>query len=157
MRFITGQLKITRIHEDAKLPSLATDLSIGADVYAYCKSESGKAVKMMIPPHAGRMIPTGIVGVAEPPCSILVCSRSGLAANSVFVTNAPGVVDPDYRGEIKILLYNAGTTPHWVQHEDRIAQLLLCPVSLPMISEADTDLRRLASVRGEAGFGSTGR
>lgn len=150
-------LKITRIHNDAKLPRLATPESIGADVYAYLKSEGGREIKMVIPPGMTRMIPTGIVAVAQPPFSILVCSRSGLAKDSIFVMNAPGVVDPDYRGEIKILLHNASAQNHWVEHKDRIAQLLLVPIPIPAISESEIDLRQLISTRGEAGFGSTGR
>ena len=150
-------LKITRIHKDAKLPRLATPESIGADVYAYLKSEGGREIKMVVPPGVTRMIPTGIIAVAQPPFSILVCSRSGLAKDSIFVMNAPGVVDPDYRGEIRILLHNASAQNHWVEHNDRIAQLLLVPIPVPAISESEIDLRQLTSIRGEAGFGSTGR
>ncbi len=150
-------LKITKIHPDAKLPRLATPESIGADVYAYIKSEHGSPIKMVIPPGSTRMIPTGIIAVAQPPFSIFVCSRSGLAREAMFVTNAPGVVDPDYRGEIKILLHNAGIQNQWVEHGNRIAQLVLLPIPIPDVSESELDLRNLASIRGEAGFGSTGR
>lgn len=150
-------LKVTRMHPDAKLPRQATSESIGADVYAYLKSEGGREIKMVISPGTTRMIPTGIIAVAQPPFSILVCSRSGLAVKSIFVTNAPGVVDPDYRGEIKILLHNASSENHWVEHNDRIAQLLLVPIPVPDVSESDVDLRSLISTRGDAGFGSTGR
>lgn len=150
-------LKITKLHPDAKLPRVATPESIGADVYAYCKSESGREIKMVIPPGSTRMVPTGIVAVAQPPFSILVCSRSGLAAQrTLFVTNSPGVIDPDYRGEIKILLHNAGTQNQWIAHNDRIAQLILVPIPIPDVSESELDLRNLTSIRGEAGFGSTG-
>ena len=150
-------LKITKIHPDAKLPRLATHESIGADVYAYLKSEHGRPIKMVIPPESTRMVPTGIIVVAQPPFSVFVCSRSGLATQGVFVANAPGVVDPDYRGEIKILLHNGGAQNHWVEHNDRIAQLVLLPIPIPDVSESELDLRNLTSIRGEAGFGSTGR
>lgn len=150
-------LKITKLHSDAKLPRLGTPESIGADVYAYLKSESGREIKMVIPPGTTRMVSTGIVAVAQPPFSILVCSRSGLAAQrTLFVTNAPGVVDPDYRGEIKVLLHNAGTQNQWIGHAERIAQLILVPIPIPDVSESDLDLRMLTSTRGDAGFGSTG-
>lgn len=150
-------LKITRLHPDAKLPRVATPASIGADVYAYLKSESGREIKMVIPPGSTRMVSTGIIAVAQPPFSILVCSRSGLAAQrTLFVTNSPGVVDPDYRGEIKILLHNAGVQNQWISHGDRIAQLILVPIPIPDVSESELDLRNLTSIRGEAGFGSTG-
>lgn len=150
-------LKITKLHKDAKLPRVATPESIGADVYAYCKSETGREIKMVIAPGTTRMIPTGIIAVAQPPFCIFVCSRSGLAKESLFVINAPGVVDPDYRGEIKILLHNAGGGNHWVEHGDRIAQLVLLPIPTPDVSESAIDLRYMESTRGEAGFGSTGR
>src|SRR6266487_5089157 len=145
-------LKITKIHPDAKLPRLATHESIGADVYAYLKSEHGRPIKMVIPPESTRMVPTGIIVVAQPPFSVFVCSRSGLATQGVFVANAPGVVDPDYRGEIKILLHNGGAQNHWVEHNDRIAQLVLLPIPIPDVSESELDLRNLTSIRGEAGF-----
>jgi dUTP diphosphatase len=150
-------LKVTRIHPDARLPKTATAESIGADVYAYLKSEQGRPIKMVIPPGVTRMIPTGIIAVAQPPFSILACSRSGLAVKSIFVTNAPGVIDPDYRGEVKVLLHNASSENHWVEHNDRIAQLILVPIPIPDVSESEIDLRQLTSTRGEAGFGSTGR
>ena len=150
-------LKVTLIHRDAKLPRIATPESIGADVYAYLKSESGREIKMVIPPGTTRMVPTGIVALAQPPFSILVCSRSGLAAQrTLFVTNAPGVVDPDYRGEIKVLLHNAGVENQWIAHGDRIAQLILVPIPIPDVSESELDLRLIDSHRGAAGFGSTG-
>lgn len=150
-------LKITKIHPDAKLPRIATPESIGADVYAYLKTESGRANKLVIPPGTTRMVPTGVVGLAQPPFSILVCSRSGLAASrALFVTNSPGVIDPDYRGEIKILLHNGGFENQWIEHGDRIAQLILVPIPIPDVSESELDLRLIDSHRGDKGFGSTG-
>jgi dUTP pyrophosphatase len=140
------------------LPRKATSESIGTDVYAYLKTESGRANKLVIPPNTTRVVPTGLVVLAQPPFSILVCSRSGLAAErTLFVTNAPGVIDPDYRGEVKILLHNAGVQNQWIEHNDRIAQLILCPIPIPDISESELDLRHLDTERGENGFGSTGR
>ena len=150
-------LKVTKLHPDAKLPHKATSMSIGADVYAYIKSESGRELTWSLPSGMTRMIPTGLVCVAQPPFSILVASRSGLAAQrTLFVTNAPGIIDPDYRGEIKILLHNGGTDNQFVKHGDRIAQLILVPIPIPDVSESEMDLRLLESERGAAGFGSTG-
>jgi len=152
------QIKITRLFPDAKLPRTATPYSIGADLYAYIKSESGKELKAMIPPGSTRPIRTGIIAVAEPPFSMLVCSRSGMAKERmIFVTNSPGVIDPDYRGEILVLLHNAGVQTQWIAHGDRIAQIILVPAPFPAVSDSDLDLRSLTSLRGEAGFGSTGR
>jgi dUTP pyrophosphatase len=157
MEYHTAQLKCTKLTDDVHLPHLATPVSIGADVYAYLKSESGRPIKMGIGAGMTRMIPTGLVVISEPPYSVLVCSRSGMAARGVFVANAPGIIDPDYRGELKILLHNSGGETHWVEHGDRIAQLVLAPIPSPVITESEFDLRHLTSLRGEAGFGSTGR
>ena len=155
--FNTAQLKCTKLADDVRLPHLATDISIGADVYAYLKSESGHPIKMGIGSGMTRTIPTGLVVVSEPPYSILVCSRSGMSLSGLCVANAPGVIDPDYRGELKIIVHNLGAQPYWIEHGDRIAQLILVPIPSPMVSEAEFDLRHLTSLRGEAGLGSTGR
>lgn len=155
--FASAQIAITRIHADVKLPRKGTEDSIGVDVCAYIKSTSGSSLTAVIPPNTTRMISTGIVAVSQPPYSILVCSRSGMAKDKIlFVTNAPGVIDPDYRGEVKVLLHNAGTENQWVKDGDRIAQLVLVPIPIPFIIESEFDLRKLTSTRGEAGFGSTG-
>lgn len=116
---------------------------------------------MAIGPGQARMIPTGLVVArfAERPrmsTAILVCSRSGLATKGIFVANAPGVIDPDYRGEIKVILFNGSPEVHWVQHNDRIAQVLVMPVLSPDWKEAPYDLREDQTTRGAAGFGSTG-
>jgi dUTP pyrophosphatase len=81
-------------------------------------------------------------------------SRSGLAKNGVFVANAPGIVDPDYSGELIILLYNGSYETHYVAHEHRIAQLILTPIWPCAIGELDILPPPVG--RGDRGFGSTG-
>lgn len=153
-----AQIKITKTHPEARLPKVATNYSIGADVYACIRSDKGQPLKMVIPPSMTRLIPTGIIAVAEPPWSILIASRSGMAKErSVFVLNSPGVIDPDYTGEIKILLHNSGGENQWISDGDRIAQMILVPIPFPVVSESTIDLRTLVSERGDGGFGSTGR
>lgn len=153
-----AQIKVTKIHPHARLPQTSTRYSIGADVYACIRSDRGQPLKMVIPPSMTRLIPTGIVAVAEPPYSMLVASRSGMAKErSVFVLNSPGVIDPDYTGEIKILLHNSGGETQWISDGDRIAQLILVPIPFPIVSESPIDLRTLTTERGAEGFGSTGR
>lgn len=153
----TARIAITKLHPAARLPKIATPLSIGADLYACIRSDHNHPLKMVIPPSMTRMIPTGIVAVAEPPFSLLVASRSGLAAQrSVFVLNSPGVIDPDYRGEIKVLLHNSGGENQWISDGDRIAQLIMVPIPVPEVSESELDLTKLTTIRGDAGFGSTG-
>lgn len=150
-------MQFTKLHPQVKLPTLATPGSVGADIYAYLISETGRPIKAMIPVGATKMIPTGLIGRSEPDTAIIVCSRSGLASKSIFVTNAPGIIDPDYRGEIKVLLYNGSHETQWIEHGDRIAQLVVIPAIIPTIVESSSDLRFDQTQRGEAGFGSSGR
>lgn len=143
-----------RLKEDAKAPIRALPESVAFDIHAYLKSESGRAIKRMVSVRTTVMVPTGIVVLAPPKHFILVCSRSGYAKSSVFVANSPGVIDPDYTGELRVLLYNGGFEPHYVEHEHRIAQLLIMPISTVTTREIKTLPK---TVRGAAGFGSTGK
>lgn len=156
-------LHVFRIHPDATLPRLGTPQSVGADVHAYAKTETGRPSKILIPSKATRAIPTGIVCVVdqspdERPNVLFVCSRSGMAKErSLFVINSPGIIDPDYRGEIVVLLYNGSHEAQYIEHGDRIAQLVIVPCPIPLVQETGIDLRTDPTSRGERGFGSTGR
>lgn len=151
-------IKFKRLHEEAKLPVWATRGSIGADVFAFCLDEDRRKNKIVLPPRNTRAISTGLA--IEPPeffedgWIIMVLSRSGMAMNSVFVANSPGLIDPDYRGELKVLLYNGGLETQYVSHGDRIAQLLVVRTAwatiIPVTDLSETD-------RGDKGLGSTGR
>ena len=80
-------------------------------------------------------------------------TRSGLASkHGVFVLNSPGTIDPDYRGEIKVLLFNSGVTPFDIEKGDRIAQLVFNSYLSPVLSPSSA----VSYIRGEGGFGSTG-
>lgn len=98
-------------------------------------------------------MPTGIQILAPLGFAATVFSRSGLAMKSIWVANAPGLIDPDYRGELFILLYNGGNESFILSHETRIAQLVLLPTFTPPISESSIPNDTL---RGPSGFGSTG-
>lgn len=159
-------LQFTKMHPDVREPSLGTPNSIGADLHAYLKTDYGKPTTMAIGPGQARLVPTGLVVATagryinpaeylEIP-TVLVLSRSGLATKGIFVANAPGLIDPDYRGEVKVILFNGSPEVHWVQHNDRIAQLLVVTARMPLWRKADYDLREEKTTRGEAGFGSTG-
>ena len=148
-------LDVVLFESEAVLPTKAYSRSAAYDLSAYMMTVATKrALTRTISPQSTVLIPTGI-GL-RPPFGhvILICSRSGLAEKSVFVANGPGVVDPDYTGEIKVLLFNGGLEPCYVRHGDRIAQALVVPLaSLPLkvIAEMpDTE-------RGPKGFGSTGK
>lgn len=148
-------LQIKRLHPSAKLPLQATPNSVGLDLFALLISDTGRTNTALIPPRNTRMIRTGIACSPPQGYALFVCSRSGLAyKESLFVTNAPGVVDPDYTGEIMVLLYNGGIEPYYVKHEDRIAQLVMMPCAPPLIDVVEN---LQPSIRGDAGFGSTGR
>lgn len=147
-------IQIKRLHEDAHLPFRATQESVGYDLFAYSKTETGRPNKLLIPPRSTRAVPTGLIIVPPPGYSIFIASRSGLAAkHSLFVTNSPGVVDPDYRGEIMVLLYNGGHEAFYVEHGTRVGQMILLPYkSFPYTEVLEVD----STERGDKGFGSTG-
>src|SRR6266498_3244450 len=99
-------LQVYKLHPDAALPRRALPESIGFDIEAYRKTENGRPSHYIIGPQQTVLISTGIIALAPPAHAILVCSRSGMAARGIIVSNAPGVVDTDYTGEIKVLLTN---------------------------------------------------
>jgi dUTP pyrophosphatase len=130
------------------LPIYATAGSAGADVVA------AVAKPLVLPPGARVAIPTGFAVALPSGWELQVRPRSGLALrDGVTVANAPGTIDSDYRGEIKVILVNLGGEPYEVKRGDRIAQLVLAPVRQAAFVEthalADTE-------RGDGGFGSTG-
>ena len=110
---------------------------------------------LILPGGGGRMVvPTGIAIALPPHLEAQVRSRSGLAVkNGVFVLNAPGTIDSDYRGEIKVILCNMGE-PLVIKPGDRIAQLVIAPVCQISWQLIEGDLEETA--RGAGGFGSTG-
>lgn len=145
-------LKFKRLRPDAILPRRWSEDSVGWDVHAYTRSESRRS-NILIPQRNTRNIPTGLLIEPPPGYFVMVCTRSGMAINSHFVTNAPGIIDPDYRGELKILIYNGSLENLWIEHEQRIAQIFLLPV-VPMEVVEVSDLT--PTPRGQSGFGSTG-
>lgn len=152
---MTQGIKFRLLKPDAIVPLPMSKGAVGLDVFAYAISETNRRNTILIPPRSTRQIPTGLQ--VEPPEDhfLMVCSRSGLAVkHSIFVANAPGIIDPDYRGELMVLLYNGGHESYYVQHHDRIAQILVVPavfgVSLSVQELSPTE-------RGEKGLGSTGQ
>lgn len=142
------QTKIKFANPMATMPIFATEKSAGADLVACLDS------KVTIYPGTRALIQTG-VAVALPKDSVgLVFGRSGLARkNGICLANGVGVIDEDYRGEISVVLYNAGGHPFVVENGMRIAQLVVMPrlpVQLVKVDWLDE------TERGEDGFGSTG-
>lgn len=129
------------------LPSYATDLSAGADLYA--------AAEVALPPGARALAPTGLRLELPPDVEAQVRPRSGLALrHGITVLNAPGTIDADFRGEVQVLLANLGSTHVVLERGVRIAQLVVAPVRRAVFLATD-DLQDTA--RGAGGFGSTGR
>ena len=139
-------LKFKRIHPDAILPAYAHPSDAGMDI---------RSVKALVIPAGRRaLVPTGLVVNLPLGYEAQVCPRSGLALKAgVTVLNTPGTIDAGYRGEIGVILANFGENDFEVKVGDRVAQLVIAPVTQPTIVEAteidETD-------RGAGGFGSTG-
>lgn len=109
---------------------------------------------LTLPPGARALVPSGFAFAVPAGFEMQVRPRSGLAArHGVTVLNAPGTIDSDYRGEVMAILINHGAEPFIIRHGDRIAQLVVAPVTMPEFLEV-ADLADTA--RGLGGFGSTG-
>jgi dUTP pyrophosphatase len=133
---------IERLREDAIIPRYQTKGSVGLDLHSIEEAVILPGSSALIGTGLRINLPEGIEGQVR--------SRSGLAAkNSVFVLNSPGTIDSDYRGEIKIILFNAGKEAFYVKTGDRIAQLVLAPVHIEQELLLD-------NTREDNGFGSTG-
>jgi len=106
-------------------------------------------------PNSSCLVPTGLAIAFSSEYEIQIRPRSGLAAkNNISVLNTPGTIDSDYRGEIKVILFNHGKSDFLINNKDRIAQMILTPVIKMDLEETD-DLPE--TIRGEGGFGSTGK
>ena len=138
-----------KLNHKAKLPKYKTDGSSGMDLMA-CIDE-----KIIISPQESKLIPTGIAIAIPKDTEIQIRPRSGLAAKSnISVLNTPGTIDSDYRGELKIILFNHSKDKFTVNDGDRIAQMVLMPV-LKVEFEETNELPE--TIRGSGGFGSTGK
>ena len=147
----TLEVKIRRLpgNADLPLPAYQTADSVGMDLHAAVTSD------VVVGPGETTGIPCGFALALPPGFEAQVRPRSGLAAkNAVTVTNSPGTIDPDYRGEVKVLLINHGKAAFTVTRGMRIAQMLVMPV--PRV--AWIEVAELPSTeRGAGGFGHTGR
>ncbi|MGI5071194.1 dUTP diphosphatase [Treponema pectinovorum] len=144
--------EIKIVAEDGvKLPSYQTSGSAGCDICAYLPE--GKSI--VLKPMERFLVPTGIKMSIPEGFEVQVRPRSGLAAkNGVTCLNTPGTIDSDYRGEVKIILINLGSEDFEINSGDRIAQLVVAPVTQANFLRVD-ELDKTA--RGEGGFGHTGK
>ena len=140
---------VKKLDPKVQLPSYKTEGSSGMDLMAFIKDS------IKIAPNTTALIPTGISVAISNDVEIQIRPRSGLAAkSSISVLNTPGTIDSDYRGELKIILFNHSNQEFVVRNNDRIAQMVLMPVLKVDFEEVD-DLPD--TLRGSDGFGSTGK
>lgn len=144
------QLIFKRVRPGTKTPVYATPGAAAADLCAVLDAP------LTLAPGGRALVPTGIaIQLPGPQAVALVCARSGLAVRQgITLSNGVGVIDSDYRGEIQVGLVNLGETAYTLQPGERIAQLMILPVTQAAFTEAEA-LEETA--RGAGGFGSTGR
>lgn len=143
------KIQIRNLHSDLPLPKRSSELAAGFDLHAAVDATvtMGPGERAVIPTGIALAIPAGWEGQVRP--------RSGLAArHGIGVVNAPGTIDADYRGEVRVILINLGSEPFEIHRGDRIAQLVPAPVPSCELEEVD---ELPDTVRGSGGFGSTGR
>lgn len=144
-----AKVLIKKLDPAVKLPAYKTNGASGMDLMAFIKDP------ISVKPKTSNLIPTGLSVAFSEDYEIQIRPRSGLAAkNNISVLNTPGTVDSDYRGEIKVIIYNHGSENFVINNGDRIAQMILTPV-IKMELEETNNLPE--TIRGEGGFGSTGK
>ena len=146
---LTAELQVRLLHPAATLPCRAHEHDAGYDLA--CVED------FTLWPARRRTVGTGVAIALPPGVAGLVTPRSGLAAShGVTIVNAPGLVDPGYRGELRVTLLNTGDAPYAARAGDRIAQLVLVPFVAPDVRVVD-GLGAGPDERGDLGFGSSGR
>ena len=144
-----AKVLIKKLDPAVELPAYKTEGASGMDLMALLKES------INLKPNSSCLVPTGLAVTFSSDFEIQIRPRSGLAAkNSIGVLNTPGTIDSDYRGEIKVILFNHGKSDFLINNKDRIAQMILTPVIKMDLEETD-DLPE--TIRGEGGFGSTGK
>jgi len=140
---------VKKLNPNVQLPTYKTDGASGMDLMAFIDKP------INLEPSKSCIIPTGLSVAFPNKYEIQIRPRSGLAAkNNISVLNTPGTIDSDYRGEIKIILFNHSNKDFIINNKDRVAQMVLTPI-IKMELEETNELPE--SFRGEGGFGSTGK
>ena len=143
------KILIKKTNKEVITPKYKTDGSSGVDLSAFLEK------KVVIKPNSSELIPTGLQVAIPEELEIQIRPRSGLAAKeSIGVLNSPGTIDSDYRGELKIILFNHGNEDFIINNGDRIAQMVLVPILKMEFEEVDSLPN---TIRGQGGFGSTGK
>ena len=144
-----AKVLIKKLNPAVELPVYKTNGASGMDLMAFIEEP------IKIAPNSSYLVPTGLSMAFSMDYEVQIRPRSGLAAkNSISVLNTPGTIDSDYRGEIKIILFNHGKVDFIINNKDRVAQMILTPVVKMELEETDN---LPDTLRGEGGFGSTGK
>ena len=144
-----AKILVKKLDPSIELPAYKTEGASGMDLMASIKEP------IILKSKSSCLVPTGIAVAFSNEFEIQIRPRSGLAAkNNISVLNTPGTIDSDYRGEIKVILYNHGKEDFLINNKDRIAQMVLAPVIKMNFEESD---ELPETIRGEGGFGSTGK
>jgi dUTP pyrophosphatase len=144
-----AKVLIKKLNPEVELPVYKTNGASGMDLMAFIKEP------IKIVPNSSYLVPTGLSMAFSRDYEVQIRPRSGLAAkNSITVLNTPGTIDSDYRGEIKIIIFNHGKEDFLINNKDRVAQMVLTPVVKMEFEETDS---LPDTIRGEGGFGSTGK
>ena len=140
---------IKKLDPLVEIPTYKTTGASGLDLMAFINEP------IKLAPKSSCIVPTGLSVAFSDKYEIQIRPRSGLAAkNNISVLNTPGTIDSDYRGEIKIILFNHGASEFIINNKDRIAQMILVPVNKMDLEEVKNLPNTL---RGKGGFGSTGK
>ena len=140
---------IKKLSPSVEIPTYKTAGASGMDLMAFIKKP------IILAPKSSWLVPTGLSVAFSNEYEIQIRPRSGLAAkNNISVLNTPGTIDSDYRGEIKIILFNHGNNEFIINNKDRIAQMILMPVHKMELEEVEN---LPDTLRGKGGFGSTGK
>jgi dUTP pyrophosphatase len=143
------EILIKKLHSDVNIPKYETEGSSGLDLEAYIEKD------LRLLSGERKLVPTGVSVAMPNNFEIQIRPRSGLAyKNGISVVNAPGTIDSDYRGEIKVLLINLGTEAVTIKKFQRIAQMVICPIIKANLKEVQ---ELPETIRGAGGFGSTGQ
>jgi dUTP pyrophosphatase len=146
---VNPRLRVSRVAgaEDLPLPSYATEGAAGLDLRAALGG------RLVLGPGERALVPTGLRFAVPAGYEAQVRPRSGLSLrHGIVLPNSPGTIDSDYRGEVQVILWNAGPEPFAIERGDRIAQLVIAPVAHVELEESALD----ETPRGAGGFGSTG-
>jgi len=144
-----AKVLVKKLDPNVELPKYKTEGSSGLDLMAFIDNP------IKISPNTSALVPTGISVAISNDLEIQIRPRSGLAVkSSVTILNTPGTIDSDYRGEIKIILFNHGKEDFIIKNKDRVAQMILVPIIKIEFEEVD-ELPN--TIRGSGGFGSTGK